>query len=95
MAVFNEGGDALLNTCAVLVRSDEQRRSVLDLVDWLLGYTAQEIIEHFGKDWNPATPLVTRRDNLEVEERGEMYLVSPANFSAFRLTLHRFCAKAL
>jgi ABC-type tungstate transport system permease subunit len=71
MVIFNEGSSVLLNTCAILVRSDEDRKSVLNLAQWLLEEHAQDIIEHYGRDTKVGVPLFTRKGKEEVDEMGE------------------------
>ncbi len=72
MVIFNEGGDVLLNACAIIVRSGENRKMVMDLVGWLRGNRAQCLIEQYGKGTKVGLPYVTRRDKAEVDEMGEL-----------------------
>ncbi|RSH76976.1 uncharacterized protein EHS24_003915 [Apiotrichum porosum] len=68
LAVFFEGGDVLLNSCAIVVRSDEDRDPVCKLVAWLREPDAQEIIATYGEEWDIGLPLVTPSHQREVDQ---------------------------
>lgn len=71
MVVYVEGGAQLMNSCAVVLRSDESREPVWNLVNWLMGDTAQDVIRTFGEIWATSVPIVTPRNQDEVSQYGK------------------------
>ena len=70
MVAFVEGGEILMNSCALGVRSTETRPEILEMVDWLHSSRAQELIRVYGRDWPTTVAVVTPRDQLEADAQG-------------------------
>ena len=71
MVAYVEGGEVLMNSCALGVRVGEDRLEVLRMVEWLHSPEAQRIISTYGRDWPTGVAIVTPRDQMEADKRGE------------------------
>jgi ABC-type tungstate transport system permease subunit len=71
LVTYVEGGEVLMNSCAVVLRSGEKRKSVWNFVNWLREGQAQGIISRYGVDWETRVPLFTPETQKELEEKCE------------------------